>query len=146
MSRTVVNAGGSRSQDGDRRARRLEPWWIAGNLAYSGLRIALAYRLLSRHGLNVWAFTLVELVASIPWAISTSRLTKGLLTRTYRNLWLWFIVAGASFFAPDIFVLATTHDVPAWIYAGIAAWLSTSAALAARRIAVSARDRRAAGA
>lgn len=146
MSSVGVSTEGSPSQGNGHRARRIEPWWILGNLAYSGLRIVLARGLLERHGLNIWAFATVEVVASIPWAVATSRLTKGLLTHSYHGLWWWFTVAGASFFAPDVFVLATTHDVPVWIYIAIATWVTISATVATRRIVVSVRDRRAADA
>jgi hypothetical protein len=125
---------------------RLERFWIVGNLAYSAFRIVLAWRFLANHGLSVWGFALVELISAVPWAISTSRITRALIKHNHRHLLAWCLLATASFLAPDAFVIATTHHVPTWIYVVIACWVSIAGVASVRKVLVSGRERRAAGA
>lgn len=121
---------------------RLERFWIVGNLLYSALRVVLAWHFLASHGLSVIGFALVEVISAVPWAIATSRLTKGLLAKNTRGLLGWAALATAAFLAPDAFVIATTHHVPAWLYVVIGAWVSIAGFVSVRRVLQAVSERR----
>lgn len=126
--------GSTTVPDGHRAFWRLERFWIVGNLLYSALRVVLAWHFLASHGLSVVGFALVEVISAVPWAIATSRLTKGLLAKNTRGLLGWAALATAAFLAPDAFVIATTHHVPAWLYVVIGAWVSIAGFVSVRRV------------
>ena len=114
--------------------RRLERVWILGNIGYAVFRILLARQFLARHGLNVWAFAVVEATSSILWAIGSVRLVRALTGRRRGPALGWGAVATVGFFAPDVYVLTTTHRVPWWIYAVIAVWITVATTVATKRI------------
>jgi hypothetical protein len=122
--------------------RRLEGAWIVANLAYSAFRIFLAHTFLVRRGLNIWAYAAVEYSSTLPWSIGSARLTMALARRDLRRAWRWGLLASAGFFAPDTFVISTTHHVPWYIYVAIATWVSIASVLATRRVALAVRARR----
>ena len=123
--------------------RRVERAWVIANLGYSVLRILFYRQLLADRGLNVWAYVLVELSATLPWSIGSARLVMALAARSRSLALRWGAVATIGFIAPDVFILTTTDRVPPWIYVVIFAWIVVAGALAVRRIRSAVRARRA---
>jgi hypothetical protein len=122
--------------------RRLERVWILGNVGYAVFRILLARQFLSSRGLNIWGFAIVEGASSIPWAIGSARLVRSIVDRRTGAALRWAAVATAGFFAPDVYIVATTHQVPWWIYAVLATWVTIATTVATRRLLVAIRARR----
>ncbi len=80
------------------------------------------------------AFALVEFAALVPESIGTCRLVGALVDRDHALAARWGLVAGAGFIAPDVFVLATAHDAPSWLYVVVTVWLVGAVALAIRHL------------
>ncbi|NBQ45848.1 MAG: hypothetical protein EBU37_07290, partial [Actinobacteria bacterium] len=86
--------------------------WIVGSVAYGGVRIALVWRYLQRFGVNLWIFSFIELLSSLIYGISSAHVVKTGLRRAWLAMRKWFLIAVASYFAPDIYVFASARDLP----------------------------------
>lgn len=125
--------------------QKIERAWLASNVAYAVLRIWLARQFLAEHGLNVWGFAVVEAVSSIVWALASARLVRAVVSRRSGPAIGWAAIATVGFFAPDAFVLGTTHHVPLWLYLVIGTWITVATVLGAQRLIVAIRGRSGAG-
>jgi hypothetical protein len=131
----------ARKSLGRRRAVRLS--WYAASVAYSGIYILLAARIAGPYGLPVSWFIAVELVATVPYTLGVARLVEALVDRRTEAAIRWGMLAGAGFFAPDVFILAATPHRPAWLVALVLTWITISSSLAARSLRERIRARRA---
>jgi hypothetical protein len=113
---------------------------------YAAFRILLAAGILGHHGLNVWAFTIVEILSSVPWALGSVRLATAVIDRHPARAWRWGTLAVGGFLAPDLFVVITTHHVPWIVYLVIGFWVLIAGGISARRLALEIKLRRRAGA
>lgn len=114
--------------------RKIEGAWLATNVAYAVFRILLARQFLAEHGLNIWGFAVVEAVSSIGWALASARLVRAVIARRLGAGIGWAALATVGFFAPDAYVLGTTHEVPAWLYIVIGAWMTVATVIGAVRL------------
>jgi len=108
-----------------RRRRRLERLWIVGSVAYGALRIVVADRTVRRYGVNIWAFATIELSTSWLYGLSTARVVGALVDRALRTALRWGVLATATFFAPESFIVLTGRDMPAAVYLVIGGLLAT---------------------
>ncbi len=118
--------------------------WIAGSLGYAAFRVWLARHFLADKGLNVWAFAVVELAATVPWAVGSARAVLAIVDRQRRAAMWWSLLAGAGFLAPDVYVLFATSQRPRWLIPVVVTWAVFAAAFAVHGLATDVRTRRAA--
>ncbi|NBY60905.1 MAG: hypothetical protein EBQ54_00930 [Actinobacteria bacterium] len=111
------------------RSKLLTRIWIAGSVAYGGVRIALVWRYLQRFGVNLWIFSFIELLSSLIYGISSAHVVKTGLRRAWLAMRKWFLIAVASYFAPDIYVFASARDLPLNYLIFLLSILSITAAL-----------------
>jgi hypothetical protein len=134
-----VNAGAARSIQKRDLVRYI---WVGVSLGYAALRILLAQEFLAEHGLNIWAFAIVELVSTVPWAVGSARAVTALIDKNSRRATGWAAVASAGFLAPEVFVLIATDRPPKWLPWVLALWVGVAGLLAVRRIIREVRQRR----
>jgi hypothetical protein len=117
--------------------------WIAGSIGYAAFRVWLARQFLADKGLDVWKFAVVELVATVPWAVGSGRAVLAVVDRQRRAAAWWSLLAAAGFFAPDVYVLLATSERPEWLVPALVVWASIAAAVAVRGLVKDVRTRRA---
>ncbi len=96
----------------DRQAkrRRRELIWIAGVIAYTILRFAIAWETLNRYGLNIWIFGILDVGTAVPYAIGTSRLVTSMVDKKLQVAAGWLAVAAISFVAPYFYIVIAGHN------------------------------------
>ena len=123
--------------------KRVEWAWYAVSGLYSLFRVVLAQHTVTRYGVNIWVFAIVEFTATIPYAVGTARVVTSLLDHDRRAATRWALVASAGFFAPDVYTLAAARTAPWWIYAVVLTWMTVAAVIAVRSLQGNLRQRRA---
>jgi hypothetical protein len=97
---------------------RLQMLWFLVTVGYAVLRIALARRFLSRYGLSIPQFAVIEILSSALFGFASGRLIPRLAHRrnmsekALRVTLGWGVATVIGFAAPDVFVFATTRRVP----------------------------------
>jgi len=96
----------------DRQAkrRRRELIWIAGVIAYTILRFAIAWETLNRYGLNIWIFGILDVGTAVPYAIGTSRLVTSVVDKRLQAAAWWMMLAALSFIAPYRYIAIAGRD------------------------------------
>lgn len=90
--------------------------WVVAVLAWSVARAAVVGRWLSRYGVNPWAYGVVDLAVSWPYAMATAGVVTNLLDgrrAAARRCAVWSAV---SFLIPDLYLLFAGHGKPTMVY------------------------------
>jgi hypothetical protein len=98
------------------RRKLLERLWIVLGLGYGVFRVLVANATVKKYGVNIWAFAVVEIGSSFPYSLGTARVVGAIVDRNRQATVRWGLVALGSFAAPEIFILATGHDMPRSVY------------------------------
>ena len=86
--------------------------WVIATMLYGALRILLAATFIADYGLNVVAFTVIELGSSFVLGVTTARLAIALKNRRRGGRALLFAAVVLSYFAPDVYVLVFAGRMP----------------------------------
>ena len=113
---------------GRRRAVRLS--WYVLSAGYSVLYILVFGSLAGPYGLSIWWLAVVELTATVPYTLGVARVVEALVDRRPQLAVRWSLVAGAGYFAPDVFILTATRHLPAWLVAGVLCWATATTTVA----------------
>ena len=100
--------------------RHVERLWVAATLAWGLLRALIVWAALSRYGVNPWIYLAIELISSGPYGVATARIVTSLLDRRPDVAFRWALTATALFLAPDLYIVASGHAMPTYVYAVIA--------------------------
>ncbi len=95
--------------------------WVLAVLAWSVARTVVVSRCLSRYGVNPWAYGVVDLAVSYPYAMATAGVVTNLLDGrrdAAKRCGLW---AAATFVAPDGYLLLAGHGKPTMVYVVVVA-------------------------
>lgn len=109
--------------------RRAIGAWIALSLLWSCTRAALIWQVFGSHGTNGLWYLIVDLAATVPYAIYSARAAFAWIDKSptfLRNLG----ISAACFIAPDLYVVATAREVPLAIWFGFGAFVTLMAILA----------------
>ena len=87
--------------------------WVVASVLYGALRVILAGAFIADYGLNIYAYALVELASSLVLGLSTAHLAKRVMTRGPGRRAPLIVIAVVSYFAPDAYLLAFAHRMPA---------------------------------
>ncbi len=103
----------------------------------------LADHTVTKYGVNIWVFAIIEFGATIPYAVGTARVVTSVLDHDRQAATRWALVASAGFFAPDVYTLAAARSAPWWIYVVVTTWMTVAAVIAIRSLRGNVRQRRA---
>lgn len=109
--------------------RRAIGAWIALSLLWSCMRAALIWWVFGSHGTNGLEYLIVDLAATVPYAIYSARAAFAWIDKSptfLRNL----VISAACFISPDLYVVATARQVPLAIWFGFGAFVTLMAILA----------------
>lgn len=109
--------------------RRAIGAWIALSLLWSCARAALIWWVFGSHGTNGLEYLIVDLAATVPYAIYSARAAFAWIDKSptfLRNV----VISAACFIAPDLYVVATARQVPLAIWFGFGAFVTLMAILA----------------
>ena len=91
--------------------------WVFATVAYGGLRVILVGTFIADYGLNIVAYACIEIISSATLGVSTARLTRNYKNRREvkvpSNNKLLTTLAISAYFAPDTYILAFAHRMPA---------------------------------
>ena len=123
---------------GTGRLGRLGRLWVVGTVAYGALRVFLVATFIADYGLNVVAYAVVEIASSTFLGISTARLTSRWMRRrdadqaaASKGL---VIAATCAYFAPDAYILAFAHRMPARLLVPVLILISLGVASAVAKL------------
>lgn len=129
--------------DVTKRARRLEFAWVVVVVLYGVGRSLAVWKMLARYGVNPLIYFFIDVGSSWPYGVATSRLVRSAVRHDGEEAIKWGVLAAATFIAPDIYLVATLHRAPKFVYgaiAVIAVSLGSLAVLGVRRQLLSNRN------
>lgn len=92
---------------------------MATVVAWSLLRSFIVGHTLHRYGVEPWAYFVVDLASSIPYAMASSQLINALSQRDSRRARRSALAAMSAFIAPDLYLLLAAKNMPASAYAAL---------------------------
>lgn len=104
---------------------------MAANVGYDVLHTAVMIGVFHRYGLDPWVYVLYIVGFSVGFAWSSLALIGALVDRRPRRAWPISAVTVVCFFAPELFLLTTTHHVPRYVYVLLGGYVACSSTLAA---------------
>jgi hypothetical protein len=90
--------------------------WVVAVLAWSVARAVVVGRTLSRYGVSPWVYGALDLLVSVPYAMSTAGVVTNLLDRRMAAARRCCAAAVATFLAPDVYLLLAGHGKPPLVY------------------------------
>ena len=129
--------------DATYRSRRLEIAWIAVVVLYGIGRSLVVWKMLAKYGVNPLIYFVIDVGSSWPYGLATARLVQSAVRHDGEKAIKWGVLAAATFVTPDIYLVATLHRAPKYVYgviAVIAASLGVLAVLGVRRQLLSNRN------
>ena len=90
--------------------------WAGLLVFYSVGAAYLVWRTLSPYGVNPIVFLIIDMVTSWPYGLATARIVVNVVKARWSEVRKWSWVAGVTFIAPDVYVLASAHHAPRHIY------------------------------
>lgn len=100
--------------------------WIIGSVAYGVVRALLVWRFLSPYGVNVIAFSSVEVTTSLVFGWMSSRLVTGVIDGKWKRAVTSLAPTIAAYIAPDAYVLLTVGRLPPSTWKVLIAIVATS--------------------
>src|SRR5688572_23362395 len=95
-----------------RRRRRLSLTWAVIVVAWSLIRAVVVWAGLSQYGVNPWAYLAIDLASAGVDAITTPKFVLALIDGKYHDAAKWGSFTLVAFVVPDIYIFATTHELP----------------------------------
>lgn len=89
-------------------------------VVYALIRIFLAEKFLTKYGLPIKPFAVVELVSSMVYALASARFIGALVDNNHRKAAFFGLCTLAGFGAPDVFVIAASDHIPRSIFVVLA--------------------------
>ena len=106
--------------------------WYFLVLGWAVLRTLLVKGVFEKNGVNPYIYLIIDLTASVPYAKYTHKLAISYLESNWKSFRFALIISVLTFYAPDIYILASARHVPTSIYIGfflVLAFFSTLAIL-----------------
>ena len=92
--------------------------WYFLVLGWALLRTLLVKGVFEKNGVNPYIYLFIDLTASVPYAKYTHKMAISYLESNWKSFRFALIVSASTFYAPDIYILATARHVPTSIYIG----------------------------
>lgn len=90
----------------------IERIWLALAILYGVLRVFLADRYLSKYGLSTPIFAVIEMGATVLYAVALARLVRALMLGHRGERAMWALLTLIGFAAPDAYILTVVPKVP----------------------------------
>lgn len=126
----------------------LEVIWVVAVVVYGVGRSLVVWKALARYGVNPVIYFVIDVSSSWPYGVATARLVRSAVRRDGEKAIKWGLLAAVTFISPDVYLVATMHRAPKYVYAVvalIAACMGLLAVFAVRRRLLSNRNTRALG-
>ena len=105
------------------RRNTLGAWWVILNIAYDALRALIINTFFSSHGVNGVYYLAFCLFFSAFFGLFSYKLIIAFVDDQPKLMINYAFISGLAFFAPDIYVVLASHDVPSVLYASLALYL-----------------------
>ena len=92
--------------------------WFALVLSWSIIRSIIIARVFHKYGLNPTLYFVIDFLSSIPYAYASAQSILSLIDKRRRRAIWWGVAAIASFYAPDIYIMYSSKQVPTSTYIG----------------------------
>lgn len=118
------------------RRKRLQIGWLVANVAYAALRTAVAWATVSRYGVNIVGFAIVEVGAAIPYGWATAKLIGAMVDKDSKASLKYGLLSAALFPLPELYIGLTGDHMPVVVYVVLVvlvAVLGTSAIISVLR-------------
>ena len=99
----------------DKRALRT---WLVVVLAWASLRAFAINKFFGHHSVNAWAYLVVDLASSVPYAVYSARAVVNFLDKSWLTLRRNTLLAALFFYVPDVYVFIFARTVPTSLYVG----------------------------
>ena len=106
--------------------------WYLLVLGWAIIRTFLVKEVFQKNGVNPYIYLIIDLAASVPYAKYTHKLAISYLDKDWKSFRFALLVSVITFYAPDIYILASARHVPTSIYFGfflVLAVFSTAAVI-----------------
>jgi len=106
--------------------------WYFLVLGWAIIRTFLVKEVFQKNGVNPYIYLIIDLAASVPYAKYTHKLAISYLDKDWKSFRFALLVSVVTFYAPDIYILASARHVPTSIYFGfflVLAVFSTAAVI-----------------
>jgi hypothetical protein len=100
--------------------RWLEHAWFLVVLVYALIRVFLADRFLTKYGLPIKPFAVVEVLSSVVYALASARFVGALVDDNNRKAGFFGLFSLVGFGAPDVFVIVASDHIPRSIFVVLA--------------------------
>lgn len=124
------------------RAKRASQIWLVLVLLWAIARALFINKLFGSHGVNGYIYLAVDLAASVPYAIYSSRLVITFINREFKNVYKNVLLTSLFFYIPDIYILVTAQKVPSGLYLILFLTIALFSAFAIATIARDIRNKR----
>jgi len=98
--------------------QRTHRTWLVLVLAWASFRAFAINKFFGHHGVNVWAYLVVDLASSVPYAVYSARAVVNFLDKTWLELRRNTLLAALFFYIPDIYIFIFARTVPTSLYIG----------------------------
>ena len=100
------------------RSRYTKFTWYFLVLAWAVIRTFLVKEIFQGNGVRPYIYLVIDLTASVPYAKYTHKLAISYLDKDWKPFKVALLISVATFYAPDIYILAAARHVPTSIYFG----------------------------
>jgi hypothetical protein len=104
--------------------------WFAVVFAWSIARSILVSHIFRKYGLNPWLYFLIDFLSSIPYAYASGKSLLSFIDKNRKHVIWWGFLAVISFYAPDIYIVYISKEVPTATYIGFGVVLAGLSILA----------------
>jgi len=108
----------SRLNLGFLRDQRTHHTWLALVLAWASFRAMVINKFFGHHNVNAWAYLVVDLASSVPYAVYSARAVVKFLDKSWLELRRNTLLAALFFYIPDIYIFIFARTVPTSLYVG----------------------------
>ncbi len=99
-----------------RRQTFWERLWASSILLYTVVATLIVWKTLSKYGVNVLLFFIIDAVTSWTYGIATARLLLSVIKGEWVVVRKWALAAAMSFIAPQIYILGSARHAPRDVY------------------------------
>ena len=111
------------------RRKKMMLGWLVLSLTWSTIRSIAIARLFGPHGTNALIYFFIDITTTVPYAIFSAKAVYALVDKS-KKLKHYMTIGGITFFAPDMYVIASAHQVADTLWISFAIYLTIVTGLA----------------
>ena len=93
-----------------------ERLWASTILLYTIVATLIVWKTLSKYGVNILVFFIIDAITSWTYGIATARLLLSVLKGDWKTVRKWALAAAVSFITPQVYILASARHAPRDVY------------------------------